>query len=315
MDGIAKRKGEGSRPSSDLRDTKRRRSASQPQHLQEDSPCADNKRKAEAAKERKLMHALRRACPLKGQEKRTSWAMEFMVALRNKHGGGSNMNSDAVVSKAMFDHARTIASNLKRNDSLHTLAPSELLELSSEELARGTKTEQLRAKARLGGWQPPPLPSVLSSDCSAWHQEAQHQSKRLVFVLRDESSWCAYHKYFDGVPRVDVIQHHDITDNEKLGPTVDAYDSPAKCFGNMDGGIDRAYANYFGWSYGRPYHSPNPLQLAIDKTKGEANAVLPIGEAILVRDGRHCLIAAPTMALPGKIKVGSRIVYDATRVI
>jgi len=314
MDNTAKRKGGDNGPRSDRRVTKRQRNESQPQYQQK-SAASNNQTKTEDKHRRKLLEALKRACPSKEEEKRASWATELVAALRSKHRGSCTINSHTVVSKAMFDHARSIASNLKRNNNLCNLTPNELVELTQDELAKGTKTEQLRAKARLGGWHPPLTPSVLSSDRSAWHQEAQHQSKRLVLVLRDETTWRSYHKYFGGLPRVDVIQHHDITDDKKLGPTVDAYVSPANSMGNMDGGIDRAYADHFGWSYGRPYHSPNLLQLAIDKAKGEFSATLPIGEAILVRDGRNCLIAAPTMALPGKIKVGSRIVYDATRAV
>lgn len=144
-----------------------------------------------------------------------------------------------------------------------------------------------------------------------WYR-AEHSSKQLVLVLQDARTVRAYQKYFGGVPRVQVVQHRDITAVEG---TVDAFVSPANCMGNMDGGIDQAYADYFGWSYGRPYHSPNMLQLAIDRAKGEVNATLPIGEAILVRDRERevALIAAPTMALPGKIKAGSRVVYEATR--
>ena len=84
------------------------------------------------------------------------------------------------------------------------------------------------------------------------------------------------------------------------------------------GGIDRVYADYLGWSYGLPYHEPNPLQLAILEQES-GNDRLEIGKAILVRNnnnnnksGPH-LIAAPTMTLPSKIRVNSTIVRDATR--
>ena len=80
----------------------------------------------------------------------------------------------------------------------------------------------------------------------------------------------------------------------------------------MDGGIDRAYADRFGWSYGRPYHAANPLQLAIDAKRGERQP-LPIGEAVVVRHKGVCLIASPTMEIPGRIARGSTIVRDAAR--
>ena len=90
--------------------------------------------------------------------------------------------------------------------------------------------------------------------------------------------------------------------------------SPANTMGNMDGGIDRALADHLGWSYGRPYHTANPLQLAIDTLKGETDARLDIGQAILVLNKvseKGHLIAAPTMVLPSKIPVNSRVVHDA----
>lgn len=89
--------------------------------------------------------------------------------------------------------------------------------------------------------------------------------------------------------------------------------------GNMDGGIDKVYSQHFGWSPGRPYHDANPLQLAMDEKYGRKRAEVPIGESVIapvvpLDDSRtvRFLIAAPTMATPGAIRIGSRVVYDAS---
>ena len=100
---------------------------------------------------------------------------------------------------------------------------------------------------------------------------------------------------------------------------VDGFVSPANTIGNMDGGIDKAYATHFGWSPGRPYHDPNPLQLAIDARNGaSALPELPIGEGIAVPVERsdpartvRYLLAAPTMVTPGALPAGSRNVHEA----
>ena len=76
-------------------------------------------------------------------------------------------------------------------------------------------------------------------------------------------------------------------------------------------------------SPGRPYHDPNPLQLAIDARHGPS-AKLPIGQGIVVpvepREKKgvaaaartvRFLVAAPTMVTPGALPAGSRNVYDA----
>mmetsp|Transcript_28977 Transcript_28977/g.43779 ORF Transcript_28977/g.43779 Transcript_28977/m.43779 type:complete len:113 (-) Transcript_28977:360-698(-) len=104
---------------------------------------------------------------------------------------------------------------------------------------------------------------------------------KLILVLRDDALFRDYSHYFEKIPRIEVRQGNivDIPKDEKC----DALVSPASTMGNMDGGIDRVYADYLGWSYGRPYHPPNPLQLAMDQQLGEPNSRLPIGQAVLVQ--------------------------------
>lgn len=69
--------------------------------------------------------------------------------------------------------------------------------------------------------------------------------------------------------------------------------SPANCIGRMDGGIDQAYINHFGWR----------LQAAlcwilVDRHGGR----LEVGEAVSVPTGLHSdiplMISAPTMDWP-----------------
>jgi O-acetyl-ADP-ribose deacetylase (regulator of RNase III) len=136
-----------------------------------------------------------------------------------------------------------------------------------------------------------------------WHAVP---NKRLTIVLLDAATAAAFRaSRFGSTPRVDII-----TGSITEGTRADAYISPANTSGNMDGGVDRVFADFFGWSYGRPYHTANPLQQAMDCLK---LVTLPIGQAIVVRDGKNRLIASPTMVQPGKIPAGSQIVHDAAR--
>ena len=209
--------------------------------------------------------------------------------------------------------ARTLVFNLKRNAALLTnIEPERLVHLSSEEMTLGTDVDRVRKRARLGGWEPPNLSQLSSS--SPWFDEAYHD-KQLVLVLKEDALFREFQACFANIPRVRVAQG-DIT---RVEGDFDAFVSPANTMGNMDGGIDRVYADYFGWSYGRPYHEPNPLQLAMEK-KIIGEEGLEIGKAILVRNSPSDkrkkaihLIAAPTMTLPSKVPVNSTVVRDAAR--
>ncbi len=73
---------------------------------------------------------------------------------------------------------------------------------------------------------------------------------------------------------------------------VDTVVSPANSYGDMGGGVDLAYRNFFGRSI------EHAVQSAIAEHHGP---YLPIGEAVLVdtlHDRIPRLIAAPTMFLP-----------------
>jgi len=96
----------------------------------------------------------------------------------------------------------------------------------------------------------------------------------------------AWEKQFEGCANVQVSQ----------GPifdvTADAIVSPANSFGFMDGGIDLAYSEHFGWAL------PNRLQQVL---REHHHGELPVGEALIVWT-RHSVIpwmvCAPTMRIP-----------------
>ena len=208
--------------------------------------------------------------------------------------------------------------NLEKN-GVHlaqSYTPMELVGLSSDELGEGTTQHRhLLAKERGEVEWAPALanPPPVLPDGAAWHQA---QGRRLVMVTLEAEAVAALSHFFGTTPGVEVVKG-SILDQEG---SVDAFVSPANSTGNMDGGIDLVYANHFGWSVGRPYHSANPLQLAIDAHCGErpSGAQLPIGEALVVpvvpaKPARTVkfLVATPTMRIPGQIEKRSRTVYTA----
>ena len=81
------------------------------------------------------------------------------------------------------------------------------------------------------------------------------------------------------------------------GVPCDAIISPANSFGYMDGGIDLAYSQRFGWG----------LQERLQaKIKTEFHGELPVGCATIVPTGEDAipwLISAPTMRVPDRISV------------
>src|SRR3954469_11514552 len=96
----------------------------------------------------------------------------------------------------------------------------------------------------------------------------------------------AWEQHFAGIAAV-VPATGDI-----FGVAVDGVVSPANCFGFMDGGIDRAYSERFGW------HVQDRLREVIARAwDGE----LPIGLALVVETGAadiRFVVAAPTMRAP-----------------
>lgn len=253
----------------------------------------------------RILDQLEKVCPasVRVRQHPREWAAALLACLVRIHRNDK---------EEILHHVRSLIFNLKRNgERLAGISPDVLASLPPETLASGTESLRRRRTAQLGGWEPPPeRGSQRDRDLplgSAW---SRRKSVRLVLVLNDDATFRAFAERFnDRADRVHAVKG-DITNIE--GP-VDAFVSPSNCMGNMDGGVDRAYAIYFGWSFGRPYHEPNPLQRAIDAEKGKENSTLPIGEALVVRHQGVCVISAPTMALPGKIPTGSTVIYDASQ--
>lgn len=89
---------------------------------------------------------------------------------------------------------------------------------------------------------------------------------------------------------------------------ADAYVSPANSFGIMDGGIDLALRDYFG------YQVQERVQEEIAARWGVS---LPVGRALIVETGDDeipYLIAAPTMETPSNVEYTNNA-YDAMRAI
>lgn len=84
----------------------------------------------------------------------------------------------------------------------------------------------------------------------------------------------------------------EISAGDIFGVRADAIVSPANSFGFMDGGIDLAYSEHFGWSL------PERLQ---KKLREEHHGELPVGQAVIVPT-EHAdmpwMISAPTMRIP-----------------
>lgn len=109
---------------------------------------------------------------------------------------------------------------------------------------------------------------------------------------RMTSAWA---EFFANEPDV-LIKHVDITT-----VTCDAVVSPANSFGFMDGGLDYALSERFGW------HLQETLQKRIkDLPEGE----LLVGQAMVLETGDTrvpYLISAPTMRVPTNFNIPTSI--------
>lgn len=99
----------------------------------------------------------------------------------------------------------------------------------------------------------------------------------------------AWSRHFGSQPDVS-IHVGDI-----LARKADAILSPANSFGLMDGGIDLAYVNFFGWE----------LQDRLQETlRREHAGELPVGNAVVIPTQHGdipYLVSAPTMRIPENI--------------
>lgn len=126
----------------------------------------------------------------------------------------------------------------------------------------------------------------------------------VLYHLRDRGGdlTAAWRHHFAGVGRV-VPATGDI-----FGVAVDAVVSPANCFGFMDGGIDRAYSERFGW------HLQDRLR---DEINHYWDGELPVGLAVVVETDAAdipYLIAAPTLRAPVSV-AGTLNAYLAFRAV
>jgi len=84
----------------------------------------------------------------------------------------------------------------------------------------------------------------------------------------------------------------EVSQGDIFETQADAIVSPANSFGYMDGGIDLAYSQHFGWDLQR-----NLQRVIRDQFDGE----LPVGQAMIVGTGDQkipYMVSAPTMRLP-----------------
>src|SRR5207302_491979 len=95
----------------------------------------------------------------------------------------------------------------------------------------------------------------------------------------------AWEQEFAAFPDVEVRR------GDLLDVSADAYVSPANSYGQMDGGIDLALRERFGFE----------IQVAVQDAIADRGGMLPVGEALVVPTGDDevpYLICAPTMEVP-----------------
>lgn len=96
----------------------------------------------------------------------------------------------------------------------------------------------------------------------------------------------AWEQAFRGVSAVEVVV------GDILRERADAIVSPANSFGYMDGGIDLAYSEHFGWALESRLRA---------RLLAEHDGELPVGQAVIVPTENTAipfLISAPTMRVP-----------------
>ncbi len=111
---------------------------------------------------------------------------------------------------------------------------------------------------------------------------------KLVFVDNNKHVVAALKEAFGNNPEIDVFQ------DDILSVAKNTVVSPANSFGFMDGGIDKAYTNYFGLD----------LQRRVTDRIHVLGGKLNVGNAVTVSTGDDVikyLIVAPTMELPGEV--------------
>jgi len=126
----------------------------------------------------------------------------------------------------------------------------------------------------------------------------------VILVYRDEALGKAWRGHFAEEPKVRVV-HDDIT-----SVASDAVVSPANSFGFMDGGLDQALSERFGWDLQQRLQQEIVALPERELLVGQALAV-PTGDASV-----PWLIAAPTMRVPMSFQIATSVnAYLAMRAI
>jgi len=113
---------------------------------------------------------------------------------------------------------------------------------------------------------------------------------RILLRDRNEALGAAWREHFADVEAVEV------STGDIFGVQADAIVSPANSFGFMDGGIDFAYSEYFGWDIG------DRLQALL---RAEHDGELPVGQAVILPTNHatiRLLVSAPTMRVPMAVR-------------
>eukprot|EP00736_Rhodelphis_marinus_P001513 Rmarinus@m.20357 len=149
------------------------------------------------------------------------------------------------------------------------------------------------------------------------HQGDDNLPVKIYFVAVDNRLAKEFSEEFFDLPSVRVV-HGDI-----LSLQVDALVTPTSITGTMDGGLDHAVAEHFGWSFGEGSHSDpqykelqtkNHVQLAIDAIHPDGR--LSLGEAVAVKTDHAdvpYLIAVATSKFGSSLPKNSDIPYRAAR--
>jgi len=118
---------------------------------------------------------------------------------------------------------------------------------------------------------------------------------KIILSALDSKLLNAWTQFFAGEENV-VITESDITTL-----TCDAVVSPANSFGFMDGGLDYALSETFGWDL-----QDKLQQMIKDLPEGE----LLVGQALVLKTGHDkipLLISAPTMRIPTNFNIDTSI--------
>ena len=118
---------------------------------------------------------------------------------------------------------------------------------------------------------------------------------KVILVYRDEELGNSWRNEFKNLDQVDIIQD-DILEVE-----ADAIVSPANSFGCMDGGLDYALSEKFGWD----------LEVELQKKiKKLPEGELLVGKALIIETGTKgipYLISAPTMRVPMSFNISTSV--------